>query len=316
MPEGPEVRRYAVMLHERLSGRPLVSIAARTREARLWLAGHAAELAGLDIGAIGSHGKHLIGAIGDRYFFHVHLMMWGSWRVVAPDDPIAIERDRRERARLEVPGVVAILFSAPVFNIGEGDPYEKIPILATLGPDVLPSDDGPFDRGEFLRRLQAPAARVRTIGAALLDQAIVAGIGNYLRAEILFECSIDPWKRVEELTAGEIECLCEAVEDVSGRALRHGGRTVTEEVQQRMRSEPGLVYEPGREWGMRHYVFRRTNLPCIRCGTTVRQLRQVTREADPEIEGEEDKTRIIYYCPLCQGVPEERRGKGKRERRT
>jgi formamidopyrimidine-DNA glycosylase len=303
MPEGPEVRRNAIMLGEALTGHPLRAVDARTREARAWLAAHRGDILGREIGPIRSHGKHLIGDIGGSHYFHVHLMMWGSWRVVAPDDPIALERDRRERARLEVPATVALLFSAPIFNIGEGDPYRQIPILATLGPDILPEKGEAFDRREFLRRLLAPENRARTIGAALLDQSIVAGIGNYLRAEILFECAIDPWKSVEALDAGELESLCVAVEELSARALRHAGRTITEDVQDRMRGEPALVYEPGREWGMRHYVFRRTNLPCVRCGTTVRQLRQVTRAADPDVEDDEEKTRIIYFCPGCQNVP-------------
>ena len=61
------------------------------------------------------------------------------------------------------------------------------------------------------------------------------------------------------------------------------------------------MYAPGREYGTRHYVYRRTNLPCLVCGTLIRQKRQVTRQQDETEDGEE-KERIIYFCPCCQNT--------------
>jgi len=78
----------------------------------------------------------------------------------------------------------------------------------------------------------------------------------------------------------------------------------------RLINDPSLVYTSGSEYGTRHYVFRRTNLPCLVCGSTIRQLRQVTR-ADEEGE----KTRIIYFfCPTCQRTNVElKKSKSKRK---
>jgi hypothetical protein len=81
------------------------------------------------------------------------------------------------------------------------------------------------------------------------------------------------------------------------RAYVTSGFTVSDEARTRLINDPSLVYTPGSEYGTRHYVFRRTNLPCLVCGTTIRQLRQVTQSDE---EGE--KTRIIYFCPTCQGT--------------
>ncbi|MBV9470874.1 MAG: hypothetical protein JOZ57_16685, partial [Abitibacteriaceae bacterium] len=136
----------------------------------------------------------------------------------------------------------------------------------------------------------------RTVGAALLDQQIVAGIGNYLRAEILFDCRLDPWKRVSDLEQSAIDCLCRSIPLMAQRAYITSA-TVPDDLRTRMKGDDSLVYRPGREYGTRHYVFRRTNLPCLHCGDIVRQLRQVTREDE---EGE--RTRIIYFCPTCQGT--------------
>src|SRR5215217_881083 len=152
MPEGPEVRKYADALHAALSGRAIVSFEARTKDTRKWLQDNEQRLIGRRVERVISHGKHLIGYIEDDFFFHSHLMMWGRWQTVGPavqrrkSKPIELpEKDRRERARIVVEGAAAILLSAPIFNAGQGDPYDIIEILRTLGPDALPYR-GPFNR--------------------------------------------------------------------------------------------------------------------------------------------------------------------------
>jgi formamidopyrimidine-DNA glycosylase len=141
----------------------------------------------------------------------------------------------------------------------------------------------------------------RTVGAALLDQTVLAGVGNYLRAEILWACRIDPWRAVGDLEPEEWACLDREVPRVSDLAYREGGRTVAEADRERMTAEPGMTYNAPQDWSTRHAVFRRTNLPCLRCGGPVRQKRQTTRE-DPTGENGGDKERIIYFCPVCQGT--------------
>ena len=204
MPEGPEVRKYADALDSVLNGRKIRSLEARTREAKLWLKSNEERLAGRRVLRVTSHGKHLLGLIEGGFYFHSHLMMWGRWQTFAGELPV--EKDRRERARIVVDGGAAILFSAPIFNVGKGDPYKQIDNLASLGPDVLPVK-GKFNQREFKRRLLLPEHLEVTIGAALLNQRILAGLGNYLRAEVLFNCRIDPWRRVSELKAAELRCL-------------------------------------------------------------------------------------------------------------
>jgi formamidopyrimidine-DNA glycosylase len=298
MPEGPEVRRHAERLSAALAGKLLVDLQARTKGAKAWLAEHRAELSGRIIERVYSHGKHIVGEIEGGYFVHSHLMMWGTWRIVSADDALVAQRDRRERARIVVDAAAAVLLSAPVFDVGRGDPYEEIPMLASLGPDTLPyPENGPFAREEFLRRLAKVGAEGDEIGGALLNQRVLAGLGNYLRAEILFECALDPWRRVADLTPEEIECLCATIPMIAERAYLGSGRTVPDDVHQRMLSDPQYVYTEGRTFGSKHYVFRRTNLPCVRCGDTVRQLRQVTSRGGDD---DEERTRIIYFCPTCQ----------------
>jgi formamidopyrimidine-DNA glycosylase len=137
-----------------------------------------------------------------------------------------------------------------------------------------------------------------TIGAALLNQQIVAGLGNYLRAEILFNCKLNPWLTIRELTKRNVSCLMRSVPQLAGDAYKRSA-TAPDADRARMASDPALVYQPGREYGTRHLVFRRTNLPCLRCGEAIRQLRQKTTHSDDE---ETERTRIVYFCAQCQGV--------------
>src|SRR5689334_8543469 len=304
MPEGPEVRKYADALDAALSGRAIVSLQARTKEARKWLEENEQRLVGRRVERVVSHGKHLIGYIEGDFFFHSHLMMWGRWQTFGPtrgrSKSKAVElpeKDRRERARIVVEGAAAILLSAPIFNAGQGDPYDVIEILATLGPDALPYSHR-FNRKEFLSRLLSTEHSDETIGATLLNQRIVAGLGNYLRAEILFNCKLNPWLTVGEISQRNINCLLKTIPRLARDAYERGA-TASEEDRKRMARDPALVYVPGREYGTRHMVFRRTNLPCLQCGEKVRQLRQRTSQAEAE---EEERTRIVYFCAKCQGV--------------
>ena len=227
-------------------------------------------------------------------------MMWGRWQTFGPTlrkrKPLELpEKDRRERARIVVEGAAAILLSAPIFNVGEGDPYDVIEILGTLGPDALPYS-GRFDRKEFQRRLLEHEDEL--VGAALLNQRIVAGLGNYLRAEVLFNCKLNPWLTIRDISQRNINCLLKTIPRLARDAYKQGA-TAGEKDRKRMAGDSSLVYVPGREYGTRHLVFRRTNLPCLRCGEKIRQLRQRTSQAE---ENEEERTRIVYFCAKCQKV--------------
>lgn len=296
MPEGPEVRRYALQLAEALEGGEILHFSARTKVAKAWLLDHVPELLGREILEVRSHGKHLYGRIAGGTGFHSHLMMWGRW-FVHPGDQ-TVETDRRERARIVTSRAIAVLFSAPVFEVFAGDPYDQIENLATLGPDILPYS-GAFDAAEFTHRLEGHPDR--EIGAALLDQRICAGIGNYIRAEVLFFCAINPFTLVSDLNDTERRCLCEQIPLVASRALAQPGVSVPPEMRARLLQENELSYGAEiREFAARHAVFRRTNLPCLRCGAPIKQKRQITLKSQDE--DEKDKSRIIYFCPHCQGV--------------
>ncbi|MDT0630895.1 DNA-formamidopyrimidine glycosylase family protein [Rubrivirga litoralis] len=307
MPEGPEVQRAADRLHDALAGREIRAIGARTKAAKAWLEEHPDAFVGRRVERVTAHGKHLLGTVEGDLFFHSHFLMWGRWHVVAPDDPAVETRDRRERGRIVTDDAAALLYSAPQFDVGRGDPYDVLPALPRLGPDVLPEGGAQtagaaFDADEFLRRLALDPDR--TIGAALLDQTVAAGIGNYLRAEILYACRMDPWRLVGELDDAERACLVLEVPRLCRLAYERGGQTVPDAARERQAADRDLRYSPhAHAWNTRHWVFRRTNLPCLTCDDYVRQKHQLTREWTDDETGETvEKKRIIYFCPTCQGT--------------
>lgn len=322
MPEAPEVRKYADNLATALVGGRIISFSARTKHARAWFAANESELIGLKIDKVFARGKNIIGLIEGGYYFYSHQMMWGRWEIHSAEQEI--DRDRRERARITTDGATAILMSAPVFEIGEGEPLEVVPYLKLLGPDVLTYGEN-FNDAEFRKRLLRSQSKNRTLGDVLLDQQIAAGIGNYLRAEIMFLAKLNPWMLVKELSSSQLDLLCRLIPRVTKQAYLENGTTVTKKLKKRLSDDTSLVYVPGKEYGTRHYVFRRTNLPCLLCATPVKQLRQAvtpsntpvvlsvgegarrTGKADAsafagEQDEAEEKSRIVYFCPDCQSV--------------
>jgi endonuclease-8 len=133
-----------------------------------------------------ARGKNLIGLLEHGFYFYSHLMMWGRWNVSLGSAPDEI--DRRERARIVVgDGASAILLSAPIFEVGHGDPLQEIETLRHLGPDILPYPGaGPFAEACFRERLLSPENQEREIGAGASGSDSGRRDRNYLRAEMLF----------------------------------------------------------------------------------------------------------------------------------
>ena len=118
---------------------------------------------------------------------------------------------------------------------------DQIENLRTLGPDVLPTK-AKFNKREFRRRLQLAEHREIPIGAALLNQRILAGLGNYLRAEVLFNCGLNPWRKVGDLNEAELSCLERTAPELSLRSYLSDA-TANEEDRIRMRADESLVYQ-------------------------------------------------------------------------
>ena len=132
----------------------------------------------------------------------------------------------------------------------------------------------------MLTRLKDPAFSGRQLSALYLDQAFLAGNGNYLRSEIIHRAGLDPRARPADLSRGELGQLARTTLEISQRSYRTGGITLAPRLARALQKQ-GL-----KRGSRRFYVFGRAGLPCYQC----------TRP----IERVDVGARRLYYCPTCQ----------------
>lgn len=233
-------------------------------------------LEGRTLEAVDTHGKNLLLRISGGFTIRCHALMYGSWQVGEAGMTLR-KPEKQVRLRLRTPEHEAVFFNGPVVDIMSDEELAKYEPVASLGPDVMKED---FDRDEAWRRLQRHAGT--QIGPALLDQSIVAGIGNIFKSEALFAAGVDPRREVGYLSREELERIWDAVIPMMWASVDDEGpiRTTTEDLQAR---------------GRTLYVYRQTNKPCVGrpdgadCGGKVEQFRQGGNE------------RTTWWCPSCQG---------------
>lgn len=278
MSEGPEVRRVAQMLHKALAGETIRSVEPHHQALRAVLETAPDALIGRRIIRIYTLGKHILFELDNGAHLHNHLLMFGSWRIydldtAVPPDPRVMEIIRTDTHR-------AVLRGGSVMELLPAGGVETHRSLKNLGPDLLGAT---FDEEQARANLKRHPDM--EIGVALVQQEIMAGLGNYLKSEALFIARMNPHTRIGELTDVELRRIIRVSREVILYSFTHNGYTIPEEIQTRL-DEHGM--SPATV-GKKHFVFRRTNKPCWKCGTPIRQFRQG-----------EGRGRITYVCPRCQ----------------
>ncbi|MDT0441468.1 DNA-formamidopyrimidine glycosylase family protein [Streptomyces johnsoniae] len=273
MPEGDTVSQAAARLHEALAGRRLVR--ADLRVPRL----ATADLRGRTVREVVARGKHLLARLDGGLTLHSHLRMDGSWRVFPAGRRWSGGPAHQIRAVLDTGRLVAVGYRLQVLDLLRT--AEEHRVVGHLGPDLLGPD---WDAAEALRRLAADPAR--PLGAALLDQRNLAGLGNVYMAELCFLAGVTPWLPVGELAdpgrlVGEARRLLLANRD-------RPDRTTTTATHPRERGVRGRA-------APRLYVYGRAGRSCLRCGTPVRMAATA--------HGEPGRERPAYWCPHCQRGP-------------
>ena len=263
MPEGDTVYAAGKRLGNALRGQRLVR--GELRHPRL--VEH--DLAGLTVTGVHSVGKHLFTRFDDERSLHTHFRMDGSWHLY------------RLGQRWRRPNHQARAVLTTVDRIAVGFCLHDMALLATrdehrlvghLGPDLLkPSWDGD-DAAHAAKRLRDhPDIE---IGQALLDQRIMAGVGNLYKTEICFLLGLSPWLAVREVDPDAVVALARRL------LLANADRP-----------EQSTTGELAR--GAQHWVYGRSGQPCRRCGTRVIRASQ----------GDDVYARNTYYCPCCQPGP-------------
>jgi endonuclease VIII len=251
MAEGDTILRAARRIEAAVGGQEL-GIRARSGQAR---AAGLERVDGRRLERVEAHGKHLLLHFG-RLVLHSHMGMSGSWHVYSRG---ARWRKAASAAWVSLSGteLEAVQFGGPTLRLLSTAQLRSDPTLSRLGPDILAPD---LDPAAVRVRLQA--APERELGEALLDQRLVAGIGNIFKSEACFAARLSPWRKVGELEGAELERVLESGKQLMGESVESG--------------------RPSRA------VYHRTGQPCLACGTPI------------AARGQGDANRRTYWCPQCQ----------------
>jgi len=270
MPEGPDVARNADNLRELLVGkRPKVRFDLESVEE------YGAVLSGRELHAIDTHGKAMLLRFEGDLAIYAHSQLYGRWHTGPLGHKPAT--NRRARLILETDVAYARLYSSSDLAVLTPEQEKTHDYLAKLGPDPL--HDG-ASAALFSKRLREDPWQAKPLGWTLLDQSFAAGIGNYLRNEILFMAGVRAGVKPRDLDDAGVKKVAKFVVAIPKRAYESGGTTLTKKRQAALKAE-GVPKKERRYW-----VFRRAGLPCRRCGTEIEELTQ--------------NGRASYVCPSCQ----------------
>ena len=264
MPEGHTIHRYARAHRRLLRGEQVAASSPQGRFAQ-----GAALIDGRVVTSVDPYGKHLFYGFDNDLTLHVHLGLYGAF--LQFDDSQA--PPPTPGTRLELRAGTTILRLAGPTACELLQPPQVAAIRQRLGPDPLHRNADAEQVAAALQRRALP------IGAALLDQSIIAGVGNVYRAEALFVCGINPEWPSRSLSRPAVDALWSTLSSMLRDGLR-AGRIITVDPAELGISRRAMRPE---DW---RYVYRRTDLPCRRCGTTVVQWTLAAR--------------TMYACPHCQ----------------
>ncbi|MGA2673766.1 MAG: bifunctional DNA-formamidopyrimidine glycosylase/DNA-(apurinic or apyrimidinic site) lyase [Terracidiphilus sp.] len=286
MPELPEVETIARGVHERLRGDRIVQalFSSHREPFKTPPARQAAGLDGRILLAVHRTGKHIVCELGPSSLspsaddrpgrgknqpeaqWIVHLGMTGRLLVTTPDAPVAAHT----HARLSLSSGRELRFVDPR-RFGRLEFRELRHAAAFTGPGADPLTIGPEEFGALFH------GRRMAIKAALLNQTLLAGVGNIYADESLFHAGIRPTRRCLRLTRAELERLRLALREVLEHAIRLGGSSVSDYVD--ANGVRGFFQ-------LEHCVYLRTGQPCRRCQTPIRRILLAGRGT--------------HYCPKCQ----------------
>ena len=274
MPEGDTIFRAARALNKALAGAMVTEF--ETAYAQLASANDNEPLTGCVIEKVEARGKWLLIHFSGDLILVTHMLMSGSWHIYRPG-----ERWKRPRADMRIiirtARYEAVAFSVPVAQFHTARSLERSTAIPKLGPDLLKES---FAESEAKARIRARADE--EIGNVLLDQKVMAGIGNVFKSEICYVCGIHPFRRVSSLSEREIDCLVD-----SARKLM--AANVTEAAGDQIVTYTGLRRTTGRsDPTARVWVYQRKGEECRRCGTIIEMRRQGPG------------ARSSYWCPECQ----------------
>jgi endonuclease VIII len=269
VPEGPEIFLAARAVHAAVANQ------SATLDLRYPpLVAKARQLHGVPITRVHARSKAMLTEFANGVVLFSHNQLYGEWVVHKVGEPLLA---RQVRLVITTQKNHTVLYSATNFAWLKAGEEERHPYIAKLGPEVL----SPAVNAQQIAQRLAAFPR-RTIADALLDQHVLAGLGNYLRADILLAARIYPFCKIGALTHTELMRIAKLTKTLTQRSVERAG-VVRPWAQYAAARKAGATYEEAR-----FYAFDREGAPCWECATPI------VREASGG--------RGLFYCPQCQAL--------------
>ena len=274
MPEGDTIHRAAATLQRAIGGQIVTRFESVLP--KLTRVDADAPLRGRSVERVEARGKHLLIWFSGDLVLRTHMRMNGSWHIYRPGE--RWQRPHRDmRIVIETAAMHAVAFTVPVAEFVTSRELTNHDVVAALGPDPL-SDN--FNGEEAIQRIQEHGDV--EIADLLLDQSVIAGIGNVYKSEVLFGARVSPFVPVSQLTR-------EQLAEIVAVAMRFMRANVGASASGGIVTYAGMRRTAGRaDPSARLWVYGRGGQPCRRCGTPISRQKQGPY------------ARSTYWCPRCQ----------------
>ena len=274
MPEGPEIRRAADRISKKIVGKEIHSLTLIYPP----IVEFQEILQQSQIESITTRGKAMLIRFDCDLSMYSHNQLYGRWTVNRRSTEM--KWNRSLRVEFLTDNFAVRLWSATDIEIIPTSKEEDHPFISKLGPDVLDDSCTPsliFDR------LKSKKFCNRNASSLMLDQSFLAGIGNYLRSEILHQSGVHPNAKPRLISDKKLQHWAETTKNLTKLSYDTGGFTVSEKVALagKQRGEPKRAY--------RHSAFCRNGLLCHYCDAEIVRIRVANRRLD--------------FCPNCQSLP-------------
>jgi endonuclease-8 len=278
MPEGDTIFRSARALNLALAGKTVARF--ESAYAQLASVDDQSPVAGRVIERVESRGKWLLVHFSGDLILVTHMLMSGSWHIYRPGERWQRSRSHM-RAVIATADFEAVAFDVPVASFQTARTLERNTTIPKLGPDLLGAG---FAGDEAIGRMTARGEE--EIANVLLNQQVVAGIGNVFKSEICFSCGVNPFAKVSSLNRAKLEELLEASRRLMAANVADGAgdKIVTYSGPRRTTGADNP--------GARLWVYGRRGQQCRRCGAVILMRKQGAG------------ARSTYWCPECQPLPE------------
>ncbi len=259
MPEGPEIRKAADKVEQAIINKPILKVVFGQPHLKRF----EGEFKHTQVLRVDTYGKAMVTRFASSSHpeglnIYTHNQLYGRWVVCEPDD---VPPSRRQlRLAIHTPDKWALLYSASDIHVLNDQQILDHPFISKVGKDVL----NPETTVDYVvERLLSKAYRNRQLGGFLTEQSFLAGLGNYLRCDVLFVAGILPSSKSSQLTQAQIRLLAEAILELPRQSYQ------TESITNDLRAVKKLLAQGVALEDARFWVFRRDGLPCYRCATPI-----------------------------------------------